>query len=223
LEQEAAGSDTAADPSSATSTPATSPLNRALRRAAGGAASRPFTRSSIKPRLLFPNANQRRQREEQEVADEEEAVTDIDVPQPTRHQTTGLGLHVEASEDLVQREHELITPVKEGVKIVTPPSVGRTTRSANKGTAEVSVGETSRQGTAARAEDELARMRLPQTRKAKSSPFASWPRVKPGATRMMLSKGVKREGEVLGGGSAGGGGGGGKRTRSGAHAESSGT
>ncbi|KAK3080802.1 hypothetical protein LTS18_012962 [Coniosporium uncinatum] len=212
IEQEA---DTA-DPSTTNTTPTTSPLNRALHRAAGGAASRPFTRSSIKPRLLFPNEEQRRQREEQE-ADEEEAVTDIDVPQPTRRQPTGLGLHVTAGEglDAEAREEELVTPVKERFKPATPPSTERTTRSTNKGTAEVSAGEMLTQGTTGRAEDELARMRMPQMRKPKPSPFASWQRVKPGAAQRMVSKGVKREGEVLESE--------GKRTRSGAHAESSGT
>jgi hypothetical protein len=65
-----------------------------LRRKAGPAASTRFTRSAVKPRLLFPSEAQRREREEEA---DEEALTDIEMPRPSR------------------------TPTKTRVEKVTPP------------------------------------------------------------------------------------------------------
>lgn len=52
---------------------------RRLRHQAGPAAQRPLTRSTIKPRLLFPNAEQRAERERGPDDVDEEAVTDIEM------------------------------------------------------------------------------------------------------------------------------------------------
>lgn len=76
-----------------------------VRRKAGASATRRFTRSTIKPRLLFPSEEQRRAREAAEEADEE-AVTDIEVPQPKA----------------------AVTPVKQQLHPTTPPSTGRSKR-----------------------------------------------------------------------------------------------
>lgn len=78
-----------------------------VRRKAGVSANKRFTRSTIKPRLLFPSEEQKRAREAAEEADEE-AVTDIEVPQPKT----------------------AITPVKQQFHPTTPPSTGRSKRSS---------------------------------------------------------------------------------------------
>ncbi|QDS75535.1 hypothetical protein FKW77_005356 [Venturia effusa] len=77
-----------------------------VRRKAGASANKRFTRSSIKPRLLFPSEEQKRAREAAEEADEE-AVTDIEVPQPKA----------------------AVTPVKQQFHPNTPPSTNRSKRS----------------------------------------------------------------------------------------------
>ena len=75
-----------------------------IRRKAGPVASRPFTRSSVKPRLLFPSEAQRREREEEA---DEEALTDIEMPHPAAARKKSL----------------LVTPTKSkfGDAVVTPP------------------------------------------------------------------------------------------------------
>jgi hypothetical protein len=52
---------------------------RRLRHQAGPAAQRPLTRSTIKPRLLFPSAEQRAERERGVDDIDEEAITDIEM------------------------------------------------------------------------------------------------------------------------------------------------
>ncbi|MDI1493040.1 MAG: hypothetical protein OHK93_004824 [Ramalina farinacea] len=76
---------------------------------------RPLTRSSIKPRLLFPTAQQRAQRSAAAIA-EEEAPTDI--------------------EDHTQK---LVTPVKQSFGPATPPTTGHVTRSATKAQRDLTV------------------------------------------------------------------------------------
>ncbi|KAK5169549.1 uncharacterized protein LTR77_005525 [Saxophila tyrrhenica] len=53
--------------------------NRQLMRSAGATAQRPFTRSAIKPRLLFPSEEQQREREQAANEVDEEALTDIEM------------------------------------------------------------------------------------------------------------------------------------------------
>ncbi|KAK3071782.1 hypothetical protein LTR53_008020 [Teratosphaeriaceae sp. CCFEE 6253] len=55
------------------------PAQRTIKRQAGAAAHRPLTRSSLKPRLLFPSEEEQRERERRAQEAEEEAATDIDV------------------------------------------------------------------------------------------------------------------------------------------------
>ncbi|RDI88853.1 hypothetical protein Vi05172_g1196 [Venturia inaequalis] len=80
-----------------------------VRRKAGATATKRITRSTIKPRLLFPSEEQRRAREVAEEADEE-AVTDIEVPQP----------------------RTAATPVKQQSRLTTPPSTGRSKRTSTE-------------------------------------------------------------------------------------------
>lgn len=70
---------------------------------------RPLTRSSIKPRLLFPTQKQQQERETADL-DDEEATTDIEDP-----------------------EDHVTTPVKQTVfSPATPPTTGHATRSSTK-------------------------------------------------------------------------------------------
>ncbi|KAK4141113.1 uncharacterized protein C8A04DRAFT_31320 [Dichotomopilus funicola] len=111
---------------------------------------RHFTRSSIKPRLLFPTAHS----DESQDLDEEEAVTDIE-----DHVLAGL----EAGKDEVRTPTELIfdepgTPNAPRFAPASPPTTTRTTRFTSKKAAEpVSKGKQSA---------------------AKRSPFDAWRRVK---------------------------------------------
>ncbi|KAL9018271.1 MAG: hypothetical protein Q9185_004437 [Variospora sp. 1 TL-2023] len=73
---------------------------------------RPFTRSSVKPRLLFPTEKQRRER----VLAEEEALTDI-----------------EDHDHQQQAQEKPITPTKQSFNApATPPTTGHATRSATR-------------------------------------------------------------------------------------------
>ena len=79
---------------------------------------RSLTRSSIKPRLLFPTPQQRREREAANVSDEE-ATTEVEDIQD-------------------EPEIEVTTPVKQTVfSPATPPTTGHATRSSTKITEDV--------------------------------------------------------------------------------------
>lgn len=84
------------------------PEQRRLKHQAGPAAQRPLTRSAIKPRLLFPSQDQDQQ-EEDEIVDEE-AVTDIDMPDHQHSPAKSTAKHVDP----------LMSP---------PPTIQRATRS----------------------------------------------------------------------------------------------
>lgn len=110
---------------------------------------RHFTRSSIKPRLLFPTAHSD---ESQELDEEEEAVTDIE-----DHVLAGL----EAGKDKVRTPTEMIfdepsTPSAPRFAPASPPATTRTTR--KKASSEPT-----------------SKGKQPA---AKRSPFDSWRRVK---------------------------------------------
>ncbi|KAL8782507.1 MAG: hypothetical protein Q9213_005310 [Squamulea squamosa] len=138
---------------------------------------RPLTRSSVKPRLLFPTEKQRRERE----LAEEEALTEI--------------------EDAEHKNKKPVTPIKQSFAApATPPTTGHATRSATKhaalnghdGSIPFGLPEIESEGL---VEDNGRR-----TRK-KTSPFDKWQRAKAGSAGG--GKGRKRciedgEGEVGG-------------------------
>ncbi|KAF1987083.1 hypothetical protein K402DRAFT_453936 [Aulographum hederae CBS 113979] len=185
-----------------------SPGTRVMNRRIGKAATRPLTRSSIKPRLLFQNQDQL-DREAEEA--DEEAVTDIEMPHPKKagSQGVGLGLHIQDGGDV---EEEMVTPVKLNFRPVTPPTTVRNTRSTKKKDA--------------RDNDDLpvspipgllAPESIPMPKSAGSegsepSPFASWIRKKTSAKAAPVKESKKRGGDELEREDAGG-----KRTRSGTY------
>lgn len=86
----------------------------------------PLTRSSIKPRLLFPSNTQRHEHSCSNKEDEE-AVTDIEEPLslPNDNEMTYLAPHT--------KEETLVTPVKTFFTTpVTPPMTGYATRAVTK-------------------------------------------------------------------------------------------
>ncbi|OCK78427.1 hypothetical protein K432DRAFT_332086 [Lepidopterella palustris CBS 459.81] len=193
-------------PSSATSSDGLHLSEDEVRRKAGAEVHRPFTRSTIKPRLLFPNEEEHRQRELAADEADEEAVTDIEVPTPS------------FSNRKAKKSDEAVTPVKQHFRPTTPPSTGRARRYHKKIVAEdqhgTKVDEEAVLGTPVEApvveeEVEVQTAQLPKARGKKNSPFDSWQRVKPASSRMTAQKGVKREGEMLERGGEG------KRSRSG--------
>lgn len=128
---------------------------RSIKRKAGASAARPFTRSTVKPRLLFPSEEQLRERDARA---EEEAVTDIE-------------MHLD---DAAPKDEELVTPVQERFRPSTPPPTNRTTRSAGKKTSPVPptpVIEDAFDGVSASGET------FPAGKKGRS-PFDSWQRTK---------------------------------------------
>jgi hypothetical protein len=158
-----------------------------VRRNAGAAASKRFTRSTIKPRLLFPSEEQRRAREAAEEADEE-AVTDIDVPQP-----------------------KAITPVKQHFQPTTPPSTGRSKRGSAKKAVDVHEEVEALAITPHHEDVDTSATSAVIKASKKISPFGGWARKKAApSSSAVVSK--KREGEPLAreGEAA-------KRTRSGAY------
>lgn len=133
---------------------------------------RPFTRSSIKPRLLFPTEAQRLAREAAapSLADEE-AVTDIEEA-PTQ-------------DSEMTEEEPLLTPVKPVFAPVSPPTTGRVTRASKKKETAQDINQF--------ASGPVGMPNLFGVKKGgRLSPFDGWERTKPG-----FGKGKKREGGVL--------------------------
>lgn len=133
-----------------------------------------LTRSSIKPRLLFPTAAQKAHRTKSDLEDEE-APTDIDDP------------------DATETEHELPpmerTPVKatfSGLVPDTPPDTGHATRSATK--------KAAKDGLSAPAISPVKLDFNKPLRGKRVSPFDGWARTKPGTT---VGKGTKRSADAV--------------------------
>ena len=117
---------------------------------------RHFTRSSVKPRFLFPASSKTPGRTGDTT--DEEAVTDIEYPEE-------LGAGAES------KDKDLITPAKNRF-YATPPTTARTTRTTAKRvsppSSPVEIGsETDSPFT---------------VKRAKKSPFDGWQRSKPGST-----------------------------------------
>ena len=134
---------------------------------------RPLTRSSIKPRLLFPTKQQIHERTACAV-DDEEAPTDIEDPQD--HEMAD-------PED----KKQITTPVKvPTASPPTPPTTGHTTRATAK---QVAFNSSSNPPEPTVAD--------PYERRGKKvSPFDGWVRTKAGASGVG-GKGKKREGEAM--------------------------
>ncbi len=130
---------------------------------------RPFTRSSIKPRLLFPPEEQHQARTAKAVLVDEEAITDIE-------EQVGDSEMTDVTADT--EEDPLVTPTKNTFTPASPPATGRATR-----------------GGAKRAAAPEPLEYLPTVKKA--SPFDSWKRGKAGVGAVGMGKGKKREGDVI--------------------------
>ena len=89
-----------------------------------------FTRSSVKPRLLFPTAQQQRERQ---LADEE-AITDIEAS----HDSEMTDVATEESDTEEQGPTKVVTPVKTSFTPATPPTTVHATRAATKKGVEAS-------------------------------------------------------------------------------------
>ncbi|KAF2178827.1 hypothetical protein K469DRAFT_598039 [Zopfia rhizophila CBS 207.26] len=156
-----------------------------LSRRAGAEAQRPFTRSSIQPRLLFPNAEQRQERELRPDDVDEEAVTDIEYPIPIA------SLNPKMPSLIAPKAPRVVTPVKPTFSPATPPSARRPKRGKKEEVMEIDDEAEMLHATA--EEEEVETPPVVKTRRGKkNSPFDSWPRVKSTG-----SHGTKREGEVL--------------------------
>ena len=157
------------------------------------ASARPLTRSSIKPRLLFPTEQQKRAREQKnnqpssmQEADEE-AITDIDdaaqVPLPSSDIE---GSDLDDPPHLSADHAEAPSPTTPTGDALTPssPPTARATRARVR-----SAALSSSPLAHAEPEDILHRGK-------KVSPFDGWPRTKPGTGAAGKSK--KRQGEEMG-------------------------
>ncbi|GAB7345742.1 hypothetical protein MBLNU457_4013t1 [Dothideomycetes sp. NU457] len=163
----------------------------AIRRQAGLSAQRPFTRSSLKPRLLFPSKEQERDRQ---AVDAEEALTDIEVEDDAIPHVIRAGLQ---------------TPKKQSGTSFTaaPGHLTPQSRSIKKKSTqhlELQPVEEEAQ-TSPQALSPVTLVKKTQ----KTSPFDSWPRTKPTAR---ASQNKKRAGDPRPEGMADS-----KRTRSGAN------
>ncbi|KAL8963765.1 MAG: hypothetical protein Q9193_000012 [Seirophora villosa] len=129
---------------------------------------RPFTRASVKPRLLFPTEKQRRERE----FAGEEALTDIE---DHKHDQ--------------QVQEKLVTPTKQSFNApATPPTTGHATRSATKKAAR-NGGSSPFGPSEATVKGITSAERRPRK---KTSPFDGWQRTKTGER-----KGRKRGAEQM--------------------------
>ncbi|MCJ1385540.1 hypothetical protein MMC17_008663 [Xylographa soralifera] len=147
--------------------------------AQGSTGHRPLTRSSIKPRLLFPNTSQPVMDHPDISITDEEAITDIEDPHAHDSDMTELAPETE--------EEALITPVKPSFTPTSPPSSGRATRASTKKAAL----DSSPMG----LEPAEAKPRFVVKHSRVASPFDNWRRTK--ASAAGGSKGKKREGESL--------------------------
>ena len=91
-----------------------------------------FTRSSVKPRLLFPTAQQQRERQ---LADEE-AITDIEASHDS--EMTDVATEETETEEQQGGTQVVTTPVKTSFTPATPPTTVHATRAATKKGAEAS-------------------------------------------------------------------------------------
>jgi hypothetical protein len=140
----------------------------------------PLTRSSIKPRLLFPTAEQTAVREKkfQLTDDDEEAITDIEEP------PNGFSTPVDTDDMLAT------TPTAPKFAPYSPPATARATRSAKK----VTYGGSSPLTPGMTFDDDADIGPVHSGRRGgKSSPFAGWSRTKSGVT----GHGKKREAEPI--------------------------
>ncbi|OQO01340.1 hypothetical protein B0A48_12895 [Cryoendolithus antarcticus] len=142
---------------------------RTLKRNAGPSAHRPLTRSSIKPRLLFPSS-------EPEVEVDEEALTDIEIPVP-------------AQANVKATPRKPVT--SSSAYLATPPSTKRTSR--------ISTLAIPASGLATLLEEEeetgvtsTSPVVSNGKRRKITSPFDEWPRSKVGVSK---AGGKKREAE----------------------------
>ena len=136
-----------------------------------------FTRSSIKPRLLFPNAQQQRERQ---LADEE-ATTDIE--QADDSEMTDVATD---ETEIEEQDGQVVTPVETTFTPATPPETGHATRSATKKAAT---------GNSPLMTDTDGGVEI---KKGRRSPFDGWARRKVGASASLTApKGKKRQGESI--------------------------
>ena len=140
-----------------------------------------FTRSSIKPRLLFPTDAQRQSRQSAPSLNitDEEATTDID---ETKEEDTEM-----------TEEEPVTTPIKNTFAPATPPTTARKTRSSKK------KAEIESDGMVVSSGDTLEFSG--GKRGGSSSPFDGWQRTKPRG--VANGKGKKRRGDTLDGASEG--------------------
>ena len=127
----------------------------------------PLTRSSIKPRLLFPTSQQIKAKEarSQVTEDEEEATTDIEDP------------------SAMDEEEKITTPKPPRFAPASPPTTARVTRSK-----DVLMSSPARPA----SDDEIVPPGAPRTpRGGKLSPFDGWSQSK------SIAGGKKRGGEAL--------------------------
>ena len=151
----------------------------AVTTAQGSTGHRPLTRSSIKPRLLFPITPKPEMEQPETGITDEEAVTDIEDPHAHDSDMTELAPETE--------EEALVTPVKPSFTPTSPPSTSRATRASTKKAAL----DSSPMG----PEPAEAKPRFVVKHGRTASPFDSWRRTK--ASAASGGKGKKREGESL--------------------------
>ncbi|KAH8808457.1 hypothetical protein F5884DRAFT_792280 [Xylogone sp. PMI_703] len=148
---------------------------------------RPLTRSSIKPKLLFPTAQQLKAREmrSQAAEEEEEAATDIE-----EHNDNDDDGDVTPSDQI---KSTVMTPKAPKFAPASPPSTARVTRSSK----QFDRNNTPPPGA---SDDDAPSTPMRRGRGGKISPFDSWQRTKGGAKKPTN----KRAGEPLtrGGGDA---------------------
>ncbi|KAL8923960.1 MAG: hypothetical protein Q9172_002887 [Xanthocarpia lactea] len=143
---------------------------------------RPLTRSSVKPRLLFPTEKQRRKRE----LAEEEALTEIE---------DAHGVETESKQK--KNKKKPITPTKQSfAPPATPPATGHATRSATKqaamngGSPPFGMPEGDVEGSASSGDRHRPKKR--------TSPFDTWQRTKANGSAGSAGKGKKRSVEQMG-------------------------
>lgn len=151
-----------------------------MKRKAGIGAQRPITRSTVKPRLLWPSEEQLDDKHARDAALDEDEEADTDIEQE----------HMPLP--LPNAEKDFITPVVNKVAppgfVMTPPSTHRATRSASKKLSFMSSFETIPESAETEAPASPAPTPARKSGPKKTSPFESWQRKKSNVS----SAGAKR-------------------------------
>jgi hypothetical protein len=160
-----------------------------IRRRAGVSPNRRLTRSTIKPRILFPTEEQVRARNAAAEEADEEAVTDIEVPCPT---TVKAGANGPATKSTANHKNAPVSPAT-AFRTPSPPP---TDPGGSSGTLSRTARADPTDPTSKEPKPTNKHIQRPKSGRS-VSPFDSWSRVKHSGSTGDVKSAAKRRGSPL--------------------------